>query len=524
MLYANYLRNKMRHLVKTIFASGYPLKLISKFKKKAVDYTIHGNTETGKNLIPYPYVWTNPNTGVTTPSTTKTTAGITFTDNGDGTITANGTATANALFYFDLPTASLSKEVYCLSGCPTGGGTNKYYINISTYNGNTGIGSFLDTGTGKTVDLSDKDFTRFNTYIIIFNGVTVNNLVFKPQFEIGETATEYEPYIEYGVGDKTKNLIPYPYDGFEGLTTKTLNGIIFTDNGDGTIAINGTTDNDDVRFRFITSEIKLPSDSSNYVLSGKADNTAYVYTVATGANNAWYQMLPSSIFDTVNTDTYNTLSYMDIICVKNSEFNNIVIKPQLEIGETATEYEPYGYKIPLVNTGKNLIPYPYYETTKTVNGITYTDNGDGTITVNGTATADAHFYLSEKLFLPAAQYIITTGTTSQNTVLIHAAELEGSPDENGNYILLCELYVPNGATANNILIKPMIAFSGGTAEYEPYREPYTTTIYHTEQLKDGESIRYKNDKLPDLQLYKGENNITVDTKVKPSVIDVKYLN
>ena len=25
---------------------------------------------------------------------------------------------------------------------------------------------------------------------------------------------------------------------------------------------------------------------------------------------------------------------------------------------------------------KNLIPYPYYETTKTSNGVTFTDNGD----------------------------------------------------------------------------------------------------------------------------------------------------
>ena len=42
--------------------------------------------------------------------------------------------------------------------------------------------------------------------------------------------------------------------------------------------------------------------------------------------------------------------------------------------------------------GKNLIPYPYVNTTMTKNGITFTDNGDGTITVDGTATADTRFY------------------------------------------------------------------------------------------------------------------------------------
>lgn len=36
---------------------------------------------------------------------------------------------------------------------------------------------------------------------------------------------------------------------------------------------------------------------------------------------------------------------------------------------------------------KNLLPYPYEQTTKTINGVTFTDNGDGSITLNGTNTA-----------------------------------------------------------------------------------------------------------------------------------------
>ena len=61
-------------------------------------------------------------------------------------------------------------------------------------------------------------------------------------------------------------------------------------------------------------------------------------------------------------------------------------------------------------------------------------------------------------------------------------------------------------------------------EYEPYRASDTTNVYHNAQLKDGESINYKADDLPELQLYKGENNITADTAVTPSAIDIKYLN
>jgi len=44
-------------------------------------------------------------------------------------------------------------------------------------------------------------------------------------------------------------------------------------------------------------------------------------------------------------------------------------------------------------TGINVLKYPYGNTTKTINGITFTDNGDGSITISGTATGNASFYL-----------------------------------------------------------------------------------------------------------------------------------
>ncbi len=45
---------------------------------------------------------------------------------------------------------------------------------------------------------------------------------------------------------------------------------------------------------------------------------------------------------------------------------------------------------------KNLIPYPYAETTKTENGLSITDNGDGTITIDGTANNVVLFHFVEK--------------------------------------------------------------------------------------------------------------------------------
>ena len=44
----------------------------------------------------------------------------------------------------------------------------------------------------------------------------------------------------------------------------------------------------------------------------------------------------------------------------------------------------------------NLLAYPYLHTTRVHNGVTFTDNGDGTVTANGTATAEAIFTFSDK--------------------------------------------------------------------------------------------------------------------------------
>ena len=131
----------------------------------------------GKNLIPYPY-----------RDTTKTLNGITFTDNGDGTITANGTATEEAVFYFN--TMNLSVGTYFLSGCPVGGSHTNYRMQLAD---NTWETWFIDLGDGTEVTLNKKvSLTQFRIYIA--KGATVNNIVFKPQLELGIAATDYEPY------------------------------------------------------------------------------------------------------------------------------------------------------------------------------------------------------------------------------------------------------------------------------------------------------------------------------------------
>ena len=45
--------------------------------------------------------------------------------------------------------------------------------------------------------------------------------------------------------------------------------------------------------------------------------------------------------------------------------------------------------------GTNILSYPYTDGTKTTNGITFTVNGEGDVTANGTASADAYFTIEQ---------------------------------------------------------------------------------------------------------------------------------
>ena len=132
----------------------------------------------GKNILPYPYF-----------ERTLTRNGITFTVKEDNTITMNGTATADSYFIlWDKPKLPLGK--YTIGGLPS--------FNAKTYrffaNGFTTIRENAEKGF--LVFEAKEDSSQTNVVLFVSTGATVENLVVKPQIELGETATAYEPYIE----------------------------------------------------------------------------------------------------------------------------------------------------------------------------------------------------------------------------------------------------------------------------------------------------------------------------------------
>lgn len=134
----------------------------------------------GKNLV--------TNLGRITEGT-----GIKWTLNDDGTVIANGTAETRCVYNFEVihSNSSLVGETVTLSGCPSGGGKDKYCIYQRNY------GQY-DIGNTKTFNIYNDNFNAWG--IQIEQGVTVTDLVFKPQLELGSIATEFETsYIESGM-------------------------------------------------------------------------------------------------------------------------------------------------------------------------------------------------------------------------------------------------------------------------------------------------------------------------------------
>lgn len=130
---------------------------------------------------------------------------------------------------------------------------------------------------------------------------------------------------------------------------------------------------------------------------------------------------------------------------------------------------------------KNLLVYPYVNTTKTLNGITFTDNGNGTITCNGTATANADFdfmsYLSLNSLTTNNRLLLTGGISGSVLLYTRKSNNEYVTDEgsgavleqNTTFNIALKLQVKSGTTVNNLIIKPMLRLASDPDDtYVPY--------------------------------------------------------
>ena len=269
---------------------------------------------------------------------------------------------------------------------------------------------------------------------------------------------------------ESKNLIPYPY--YDKNITR--NGITFTiDENDKGITLSGTA-TDNISFCLVMNtpgklEVKK---GEKYTLSCNSKfkaSTGYAY-LQNFVNNKPVEVFSVVQGKTTFTTTRTGEAYIGVVAVAGATFDNEKIYVQLERDTTATEYTPYidPSTATVTRCGKNLIAYPYDDTTKTHNGITFTDNKDGSITINGTATAEAYFYLQKDV-----EYGNTINAVKQSaTNGVYTASKRLYYNSLNKYLTINILA---GDVVSNETIYPQLELGATATEYEPYKAPQIAT-------------------------------------------------
>ena len=326
--------------IKTITGT-LPLTVTSK-GGNAVDWTIYGNNNIGKNLF-----------GITAASTTI--SGVTFTVNKTaGTITVNGTADSSV--YLNLP-INVPSDDYYYSGCALGGSPSTYDLyawdnTISgrpkKWDGETNVDSDYG-GTSQEIKVDSEHSMQLT--IRIRSGYTCNNLIFKPMLRLADTSPEFEPY-QIGVGEQTKNLLEITATSDKAE----LNGIKFTvDKENGIVIANGQATAP--RTFNVGTITNSTSETIDYYLSGGADggSEASYFLIGMGSNGRLKKW--DGTRDMSGSTSLENAQQMQIpagatgtmrIYIRNGTVcENLVFKPMVRLSNTTPEFIPYGYEIPL---------------------------------------------------------------------------------------------------------------------------------------------------------------------------------
>lgn len=384
-----------------------------------------------------------------------------------------------------------------------------------------GISSITKTGTDGLVDTYTITYTNGNTTTFtITNGedgeVTETELnVLRQKLENQQKVIDQLPQVEgQGTEVTLENTIEAQFTKFdvegnstqettEGrqllpkptkinsqiVDTSTKNGITLTPIVGGKFHIKGTAKAKADFFLF--REEQLIVEKGDYTISSNNLPSGVLVVTSGGGNNGFvYTELSSSnpkVTSSVTDDT-KPFSYV-VIRIARGTTVDADIYVQLEKGTTATDWEKYtggiaspnpNYEQPIKSAGdnENLLPYPYIAETKTMNGVTFKVNKDGTVIANGTATANAYFMLKGDIDLNGT-YTISTGLGISNRKYMALLDQNaGYADKMTTRInnatatvnsrFQAYIYVISGTTVDNLVFKPKIEKGNKVSGYSPY--------------------------------------------------------
>lgn len=280
-----------------------------------------------------------------------------------------------------------------------------------------------------------------------------------------------------GMTYKSKNLFAFPYSS----ATLTSAGITFTDNGDGSITLNGTNDGQyNSTFFLSTAEKPINFHAGTYRAAAFGSNGERLSSIEFVAYDGveWISIHNKPL--TIDKNRSFGI-YIQIPKGETNVYDNVTVYPMLNEGTTALPYEPYFEGLrsasvsELKSEGANLIPFPYADVAnETLNGVTFTLNEDNTITVNGTATSDVT-YILKNLRLKGTYTLNGTVNGSKTTYYMAIGSSDYADIGNGVTRTYDEeiaqnifVRIVNGATLENVIFKPILNYGSIAVPYKPY--------------------------------------------------------
>lgn len=291
--------------------------------------------------------------------------------------------------------------------------------------------------------------------------------------------------------------------------SETKDGITLTNNGDGTYTVKGTATK--VTGIDLTTQNVIKLKGGTYytnsieVLSGTMDG---FITVSVKGKDDVTKFNYLNLGSTFKAQTKKTEEDLTIVRYNYYIYEGTTVdftfRVQLEEGSVATRYVPYG-NIQIVETGKNLWK-PFANETRS--GITITQNADGSILLNGTATNDVFLKIAlNKSFNETMTlgYNYKNGSISNANIyvrtrnadnkLVHNMLLSSSSKKGigastmNAEISYQDITVQKGTTLSNVLLEIMLLKGTYNETNLPDYEPYTEEVVNID-IKGNELTKY----------------------------------
>lgn len=408
----------------------------------------------------------------------KQSNGIIFSPSKDGVIEAIGTATGYAYVKL-LSDYSLEAGDYYISGCPSGGSTTTYLLNVTVNLTDNTRESYIDSGDGVSFPILNGDTV---TVLMSLNSGVSGPLVFKPMLSKGSAKIPWEPYT----GVKPSPSPDYPQPIISTGTVTTGAQLLDTEAYElGTFGnATGNPNDSEITYRWLQY---IPVTEGSTIYFKKPLCICYYDSdkrfVSCDESPGIYQRLVPQTAAFIRCRTFAG-DFADFNHRDYMISNNPISAWEPYTGGKPSPSEAYPQPMDVTVTGANLFDANAIKTTSS-NGISFVNNNDGSITVKGTSLDNTDTYGVKVDLQPGIYH--TSGGQGNVKIMVRVKDNgETKYYSNHEFAVSTDSYVEiymhvdSGKTVDTT-IWPMLNAGSTALPWQPYQSK-TATIQLTSPL------------------------------------------